>query len=119
MKYEIDGKHVKNVPKKFEALGDLSLYITDMTRKRLQKNERDAMEKALVWQTMTKQLSETRIGRLTLQQVSTELPEKAIEVVLRSRKTYHMLRFPSGKELKVSPGLFNAFPDKDRIYRNY
>jgi hypothetical protein len=119
MKYFYNQKHVKTLPKKYEVLGDLSVYFSDFSKKRLTHDEKNLLNKALAWHKVKEELKGTREGRLTLEFFKEELPVKAMRVVLRDKKHYYVLATLSKKEVKVAESVYNLFPDQQTIYRNF
>lgn len=119
MKYLIDGKHVKTIPAKFKVLGDLSLFFSDYSRIRLQPDERNMLEKAYSWYETGQELKKSKQGKITLDLLKGEKPDIALEVLLRDGKKYHVLRTKEGNEVRVKEKIFNSFPNKQVIRRNY
>lgn len=118
MKFYIDGEYVKQIPKKYKEL-EVAKFLTDLEHKRLQPDERDALEAEYIWKETQKILRQNRHGRLTLERLGEEKPYIALEVLLRTGKAYHVLRCGSGKEIKIPAKLFTNFPNKQIIRRNY
>lgn len=119
MKYYLNGKHVKSAPKKYEVLTDFFSFITDLSKKRLSVEERDALNVALFWHNIKDDMRSTREGQLALRMIEDERPVKAVRVSLRDKKHYFVAITQGRKEIKVDANFYNAFPVKENIFRNY
>lgn len=118
MKVKI-GEIEKVIPKKYAVLGDLSLYIMEPKKKRLQPDEREVLDRALAWKITSTALFSTSDGRFALQELGKEIPVKAVKVKLRNKTEYYVLKTASGKEVRCSVKAYNQFPKKEEIFRNY
>jgi hypothetical protein len=119
MKFEVEGKHVKTIPAKFEELGDLTPYILEWDKKRLSKDERDGLEIALRWKKVIEEMKDTHSGQLVAKMLEGDRPVSAAQVILRDKKRYYVARTKKNKEVRISESLYNALSPKSVIYRNF
>lgn len=119
MKVVVNGEHIKTVPRKYEVLGDIALFLIDTSKKRLQPEERDKLDKALAWHMSTSELRGTTAGKHILNMLEGDSPECAVMIKLRGGQHYYVLRTRNKKEIRVSEKIYNMVFPKDTAFRNY
>ena len=119
MKVVVNGDHVKTVPKKYEVLGDITLFMTDLKRKRLLPEERERLDKALAWFITTKELKVVAAGKHILDMLKDDSPECAVRINLRGGQHYYTIRTAKKKEIRVPESIYNMVSPKQTAFRNY
>ena len=118
MKYYYKGEYLKDIPKKYALVPNIQDYIDDLDKKRLNKNERTSLDKALLG-ILLKEFMDKKSKDYLLAPFIGDATPVGIYKAETKHNEYYFVKLSNERELMCEQELYDLSAVKKTVKRLY
>jgi CDGSH-type Zn-finger protein len=118
MKLLHNGRHIKNIPKRYSSILDIAELIDDLDHKRLSDTERRVLNEKLL-SNQVQHFLRKKCGDSKFKPFLTGTHPVKVQRIETRYLHYHVIRMANGHELRCPAEVFRSSPIKETIKRLY